>query len=340
MTIIQQPDEFCFSSALKDIIIQSEEDLDVSFSIQGQDSFLLETYTPDSDEKIYIRDLVKLFLPYISKTTLRETFVINITGKESETTETVTTTVLYGLAEINLDAEDFLNSNFLTLLPREKITYPEQKEFLSMIVLESTVVTIKAKRQSGATETKTLNVTTLNQVITIDVSAGVFNDPETIDFIVVLADERKFTYFIRRPSAPDAPQFLFLNAFGVKETFIPAGVVFRENKYENQFGQFSGRYKKYNIELVKEYTANTGVMSEKTADWIEDMFMSKDVFLLTSSGIESEIAISDATVKRSTARDALPAYDIKYRLSKFNQHQYIIGNLSRIFDDTFDYSFN
>jgi hypothetical protein len=30
------------------------------------------------------------------------------------------------------------------------------------------------------------------------------------------------------------------NAVGVKETFIPSGLLLRENKYENLFGTFSG----------------------------------------------------------------------------------------------------
>ncbi|MDR2087573.1 MAG: hypothetical protein LBP72_10460 [Dysgonamonadaceae bacterium] len=83
MVIIQQPDGFCFSSALKDVIIQSDGNINVSFSIQGQQPFLLETYSLDSEGRIYIRELGKLFIPYISKISLRKTFVTGITGSRT-----------------------------------------------------------------------------------------------------------------------------------------------------------------------------------------------------------------------------------------------------------------
>jgi hypothetical protein len=75
MDILQQPDSFGFSSALKDIILQSGENINVSFRIREQEPFLTETYTPDADNKIHIRELGRLFSPYISPVNLRETFV-------------------------------------------------------------------------------------------------------------------------------------------------------------------------------------------------------------------------------------------------------------------------
>ncbi|MDR2086832.1 MAG: hypothetical protein LBP72_06615 [Dysgonamonadaceae bacterium] len=335
MVILQQPESFCFSSALKDVIIQSDGNINVSFSIQGQQPFLLETYSPDSEGRIYIRELGKLFIPYISKISLRETFVIGITGSG---TGSITTTVLYGLTAISETAANFLSGSFLTLLNGEKITFPQQKEYLSLVVSEATTATVRASRQSGETESKTITINDLNQTVTIDVSPAVFDNPETIAYYTVSAGVRAFTYYLRRPSAP-APHFLFLNSFGVKETFIPYGLSLRENKYENQFGFFNGLYRKYAVDLVKEYKVNTGILREETADWIEELFATRDVFLLTSAEEKQEITIMEATVKRSSARDALPAYEFKYRLSDSNQMEYnTIEN--RIFDDTYDYTFN
>ena len=125
----------------------------------------------------------------------------------------------------------------------------------------------------------------------------------------------------------------------MKETFVPAAVTLRENKYENKFGTFNGKYRKYNVEAVKKYTAGTGVMTGAGADWLEELFMSKDVFTLSEAGTEKEIVIEEAAVKRSTAPDELPAFEFKYRLSKFNQHEYILSE-NRIFDDTYNYMFN
>jgi hypothetical protein len=333
MEILQQPDSLCFSSALKDIIVQVDENIDVSFCIQGQEPFLTETYSPDAEGKICIRELGRLFAPYISKVNLRETFIIQIASY------TITTTVLYGLCEINAGAADFLASSFLTLLPFEKITLPEQKEYLSLVVTEATEATIYARRRSGETESKTLNINMLNQAVTLDVSPSIFADPETIIYYTVTAGDRAFTYYLRRPSAQNPPQFLFLNSFGVKETFIPSGLLLRENKYENKTGIFNGRFLKYNIDLVKEYSADTGILNESTADWVEEIFSSRDVYILSPDGEKKEITITEATVKRSSARDALPAYEFKYRPSKAN-HQEYTADRNRIFDDTHNFTFN
>jgi hypothetical protein len=336
MDIVQQPDSFCFSSALQDIIVRTNENIDVSFRIQGQEPFLEETYSPDAGNTIRIRELGKLFLPYISKVSLCETFIIRLTGNTDACF--ITTTVLYGLTEINADASGFLSTSFLTLLPGEKITFPEQKEYLSLVTTTTETVTLLARRESGVTESKTLTVPALKQAITLDVSPSVFNSPETIVYYTAIVGDRAFTYYIRRPSVPEPVQFLFLNSFGVQETFIPSGLLLRENNYENQFGVLGGLYIKYNVELVKEYTANTGILNESMADWIEELFASRDVFLLSPDGGKKEITITEATVKRSSARDALPACEFKYRLSKFNHMEYTPPN--RIFDDTHNYSFN
>jgi hypothetical protein len=336
MEILQQPDSFCFSSALKDIILQTNKNIDVSFRIQGQEPFLTESYSPDRENKIHVRELSKLFTPYISKLTLRETFVIGFTGDGSAT---VTTVVLYALTEINVAAADFLNTSFLTLLPCKKITRPEQKEYLSLSVTEATPVEISARRQSGAWESRTLNVNDLNKVITLDVSPALFDSPETLIYYSVSAGKRLFTYYLRHPFPPEAVQFLFLNSFGVKETFIPSGLLLRENKYENSFGTFSGMYRKYDIDLIKEYTVNSGILNEETADWIEEMFTSRDVYLLSPGGEKKEITVTEAKVKRSSARDALPAYEFKYRLSRSNHQEADVRN-SRIFNDPHNLSFN
>jgi hypothetical protein len=338
MNIILKPDAFCFSSALKDIVIESDTDVAVTFAAAGE-IFLSEAYTPDNENRIYIRDLAKLFLTYIPRTTLRADFIITLTP-DGAAAQTIHTTVLYGLAEIDVPATDFLTGRFLTLLPGEKITFAGQKEFLSLYPAEQTNVAACAYYPSGVWTTKNMVINTVNQIVTIDVSpAALFENPEQINYYTIAAGNRYFTFYIKPVLPPEFTQYVFLNAFGVKETFIPGAITTRENKYDNKFGRFSGRYRKYSDEVVKNYTANTGILTDAMAGWMEDLFLSKDVFLLTGSGIEEEIVIEESTVKRMTAPDELPAFEFKYRLSKFNQHEYSLSKATRIFDDSFDYTF-
>jgi hypothetical protein len=117
------------------------------------------------------------------------------------------------------------------------------------------------------------------------------------------------------------------------------GLLNRENKYEPLFGVFAGNYRRYNVDMVKEYTSNTGVLSESMASMVEDLFMSRDVRLL-SFGEEKEATILEATLKRSSAREELPSFEFKFRLAGQNQHDFKAPSRDRIFDDTFDYTFN
>jgi len=339
MTVLQQPDAFSFSAGMKDIIISSQDTVIFILNIPSG-IVLQETYTADAEGKIYIRDLGKLCQSYISPVTLREQFTMKLLNVETNAVfSTINITVQYSNVVLDISAEEFLEDRFLSLLDREKIIYREQKEFLSLVVPAQTDVKAVIRRKSGVFENIHLTtISQINTVITIDVSPSIFTNPETITYYTILAGDRPMTYYIRPEPTPGV-QFIFLNSFGVKETFIPSGLINHENKYENSFGTFAGKYRKYFIDFKKLFTANTGVIDDNHATWLEELFMSKDVFLLSPSGIENEITIEEATVKRTSAREELPAYEFKYRDTKINHYEFVTKR-SRIFDETFNYTFN
>jgi hypothetical protein len=337
ITVIQQPPAYYFTSGIGDVILQSPAPVTFTLKIAGV-TVLQEIYAPDASNRIYIRSLDKVINRYL-KTALIAAVQFIMT--ESAQTITIDTTAQYCTANVDVSADQFRPNYYLTMLQDRKITSPKQKEYLSLVVTEATTVTAKAKYLNGTVSEKTLaNLTQVNIALTVDVSPSKFSNPQNIAYYVVLAGGRYMEYFLRPELPADATQFIFLNAFGVKETFIPLGLVNRENKYENLFGFFTGKHRKYSVDLIKEYTANTGIMDENMAAWIEDMFVSRDVFLLTSAGIEKEVSITEATVKRSSAMEELPAFEFKYRLSQVNQHDFRALSRVRIFDDTFDYTYN
>ncbi len=339
MTILQKPDEFSLASGMKDIIISSQGSVTFTFAISSGTAFT-EKYYPDADKKIYIRELGKLCQSYIPMDTLRYRFLMSLFADDGTGGGgIVDATVQYCNVELDVAATEFLEKHFLSLLVNEKIIYREQKEYLSLVVSSQTTVKAIIRRKSGVFESlDLLTVSDLEKVLTIDVSPSKFSNPETISYYTIIAGERVMTYYVRPEPMPGV-QFIFLNSFGVKETYIPSGIINRENKYENSFGVFSGKYRKHFVDLEKQYTARTGILDDNHATWLEDLFLSKDVFLLTSSGVEKEVTIEEATVKRSSAREELPAYEFKYRLAKVNQNEFETKR-SRIFDNTFDYTFN
>ena len=339
MVVLQYPDVISFTSNIKDIIIQSNENITAKYrQVLSGIEFLTETFSPDSEGKIYIRGLGALFLSYLSPSLLVDRFLVECTSTSGETIS-FPVLVQYGLAEIDIPAAQFLDCHYLTFLQNEKIIYPFQHEYLSLFLSAATEVSIKARYASGEIASKSLNFQPSLKVLTLDVSPSLFDHPETIHHLVVVAGKRTFTYYIRHPAPIDPVQFVFLNSFGVKETFIPFGIISSENKYENQFGVFNGMYRRYQAELVKEYTAHTGVLTDNMAEWIEDLIISKHIFILNKKEIEKEVTVIDATIQRSFLRDELPAHSFKYRLSKINENGHYIQDCSRIFDSSFDCTF-
>lgn len=338
ITIVTQPAAYCLASGFGDVQIRSPRQVVLSLRVDSA-LILQETYTPASGDNIYIRDLGRLLLGYINKTTLVSTVELTLTATDD--TKVITSRVQYATAAVNVPAETFSEASFLTLLQREKVTAVGQTEYLSLICTEETVVQARAKYANGNVTTLTLGtITVLNRVHTINASPSRFSNPQNIVHYVVNAGPRTMVYYVTPAPWEKPPQFVFLNAFGVKETFTPLGLITRENKYTNLFGSFAGYYRKHNVDLVREFTANTGVLYRTMADWIEDMFFSKDVFLLTPAGVQEEITILEATVKRTSAWTELPAFEFKYRLSSVYQHTFNVEIRQRIFDKSFDYTFN
>jgi len=340
MNILQQPDSFSFSSGVKDIIIQTTQNVTAIYKYD-EFTFLEEIYTPDVDGYIILRDLGDLVFPYLQEDSLERNFTITLSESESGETSLVGFKVLYCMTEIMGDISEFLSGNFLTLLDGEKYIYASGTEFLSIYATEASECTVLANYMDGSSSTKTIAFPSALGISTIEISPSkLFDNPELILTLIVSSGTRMMTYYVLPTLPEEYAQLLFVNSFGINETFIPSGLRSRENKYETEFGTFSGIYRKFKNKLTKEYTANTGILPESMARWIEDIFLSKDVSILELDGTKKGLVITEVKAVRTNAFDELPAFEFKYRLSKTNHSEFEPERDERIFDYTFDSTFN
>jgi hypothetical protein len=336
--VIQQPQPVCFATEIRDIIIASPSAVNFRMKIDDQ-TVLLENYQPDSENRITIRDIEKVINSYFGATLILPVqFIFTTTASDSLT---ITTSVHYCTAHISIPASAFLHSYFLTMLRGKKITTATANEYLSLAPTEETSVIARIKYNDGTIiQTDIAQTLPQDTVTTLDVSPSVFPQMEKILHYVILAGGRQMTYLLRPTLPADRLTFTFSNAFGVKETFTPTGLLTRENKYDQVTGIFDGSFRRSDPGMVREYTANTGFLDESTTSLVEDFFMSRNTHIQLPNRPAEEITILSATLQRSSNPAEMPAFEFKFRYAGNAQHRFNPTAPSDIFDQTFDYSFN
>lgn len=352
ISIVQQPVSYSFSSTLADTVLTTTADVSVTLTDKTTGTIILaETYVPDLDNYVYIRDLGKVIEGVIDMTALVGTYNLAITDNAGSSFN-FDFTVQYGTIEVNVGANIFIAHCFLTSLQGAKTTSLDRKEYLSLKVNTATDITTTATySQNGVITTTTIIGKTINisdGIVTVDVSPSCFaNSYQTLEQYTVTAGARSQTFIVDNISCAGTPSFVFINCFGVKETLTCMGLLDQENKYDgSQFCTNEGQYIKYYTLLVKTFTSNIGIQSQAEAAWVEDIFMSKSVYLYDSSGVGKQITVIDPTVKRSSIATELPSISFTWRYAQENNNilkyksaaSSTLGN--RIFDDTFDSTFN
>lgn len=340
---------FAFSSNFQEIVL-SDVKSDVTFILRNKNNFgeyveiIAETYTPDIDKKVYILGLSEIIASNISGASYTE---FSFYFRNAEDTLIYDSKIILSRAEINISAKQFVESYFLSLMQGDKTIQVDSLQFLSLYVTDPISMKYVAQyRDSEGNYTSStdelVNITVVDRIVGLSVSPS-FLEREGYQLVkfAIIAGKRSVTFLIDRYSRPSELELIFVNNFGVSETFAVMGSIDRENKYTNELGYMRGKFKKYHIEAVKEYTANTGILDQYTADWLEDLYNSKKVNIAEAGQVYGkEITIIEATVKRSSSHSELPSHEFKYRLSQQNQVVVDFKKSSRVFDDSFDYTFN
>ena len=342
VVLIKDVANYMFSSAL-DRIIFSTDQASASFRLfLGDKEIINETYVPDSGGKITIMDLQDLVEPYLASN-LIEQFSYQIVDAASASVNK-TFIVQFCAAEASMDAKPFMESYFLSTLMGEKVTSSGRKEFLHLVVFEATSVSVSCMYLTASghqVKTKSLDdVTNLNQVVTIDISPDNFTDAIGELFTYTVRAGKRSQVFLLDLSCPDAaPCLLFTNSFGCQETVYCTGTHALEPEYDRSSTMVDGKLRNYRIEEKRMFKANTGILNVAMSLWADDLFRSKEIYLLEGIQPGKEVTITDSESKRTNDLDALPAYTFEYRYAQRNQNILQLPRAGRVFDNTFDNTF-
>jgi hypothetical protein len=336
--------DYMFSSSLSTFEFTTNQE-SASVTIQcGEDTVLEESYVPDSDGKIILYDMQRLLEPYLTAN-LVESFTIVMDDGSANSIER-TFKVQYCAAETWLNAEEFMQHNFLTTMQGTKMTAIGFREFVHIYLTESAEMDVIALYYDPngvdtferVAATKTL--TAVGKVLTEEVSSAQYqiDGYELVQYRVVVGD--RCQVFAVRETTPDvAPALLFTNSFGCQETFYCTGTHSLEPEHTRSTGYLSGMFRSYDIEENKVFKANTGTLSHEMANWADDLLRSGEIYLLDGDNVGKEITITESENKRSNEDDDRPVYTFSYRYAQRNHNILSEAKAGRIFDNTFDYTF-
>lgn len=292
MTVIQKPDAYSLTSNVKDLIIASETS--IIFEVKkGGVSILRETYDPDADDRIYIRDLGKLFECYLSGS--MSTGPQAVYGEFTlyvDSTSIGSFTALLCKAFALLPATSFFPGGWpLHLQYGSKVSTPTTKEYLTFYLENGSTVKVKVKYISGnqLLETSTVNIYTSPTIafqtieITLQAVSALFPavDPHNIVSYMVGVTDIYSQFLVDWTSYPDSKTFRYLNVFNCPATLITRGQVTRKRSLNFETTKIAGIEKRYDIkrndsfiiEFGRKYSrVDEALIAEMTASNLVEVF--------------------------------------------------------------------
>lgn len=336
-----------FSSMIPDIKFTTSADA-LLVTVTGDDSeIILETTLYPVSGSVTITDMPGLVSSY-AKAALVMPLTITaeelVNGEGNDVTASLSTSVVYAAADIDTPAATFCSQHFLTLMQGTKLTAVGRLEYLNYIGTETASCT--AYYSDGTTATYTPVVTQgSNNYKQIDVSANRFTTSgKTLTHYVITAGSRsqRFNIDFRQPDA--APILLFVNSFGVQELLYCTGKHMVSPEYTRSAAVIGGKYSNYSIVENRVFKADTGVLNTPMADWCDELFRSDEIYVCNIySGnftVGKEIVITDSKSENDNLDNTMPRYTFAYRYAQRNHNVLQTQRLGRIFDNTFDNTFN
>lgn len=344
-SLVTEIESRSFITKLQKLVFSSSDDYsDIEISCDGI-TVLSERYVPDADGNITLYDIAALLTPYLIAS-LVSNVSISWTTAGSPVASPTTFKAIYTSAVIQETSYDFYTTHFLTHCA-EKVTALGRKEVLYFYVDMPTTPRCTAYYTDGTSTTQDYPqpFSDVDTIAMLEVSANNFvAQGKTLTGYRIGAGSRVMDFTVT-PAVPTAPALLFRNSFGCEETIYCVGTQQLDPKYTYTAAAVEDKYRNVGVEEVKNFAAYTGVLTVAMSNWADDLFRSTSIYLFTvnqQTGVLTrgrEVTITEAKSLRSNDADFLPNFYFEYRYSQNNHNIFDKTVAGRIFDDTFDYTF-
>lgn len=348
--MITSPSGYYFSSDVPDVkwSMAGNHAYVAIFIDDDAASMFGETLFPGKDGTITMTDMSGLLAPYAKS---RMTIAVRVKIREEDAEfETVSEkelsfNVVYCAADVGTTAADFWGRHFLTLLDGAKITAEGRLEYVHYIDPDGEdTPQVTATYGDGTTETFTPETVGDNACKTLDVSPGLFKrEGKLLVGYTVTVGERRQEFEMDLMMPDCAPVLIFVNSFGCDELVYCTGTHKVAPKYERSSAYVEGLKRNYQIEETREFTADTGVLNFPMANWLDDLFRSECVRVVNfydgEATVGKEVTVTDSKSEYTNDEDELPRFSITYQYAQKNHNVMDLRRGGRIFDNTFDYTF-
>lgn len=329
-----------FVSELDELVVTTSGD-SLSVSIYSSDNTLLlaTTYVPvDGEVRIY--HLHRLLSPLISGVVSK--FNITVGGMQSKWVNVVQSRVAVGEP-----ASLFLQEFFLSAVMSERDTAVGRKELLTVLPIEATVPDVVAEASYWDGTKVVTSSRTLAQGLSsgdaaeIDVSASRLVD-DTLGRLVaytIVCGKRVMRY--RVTSLPTAHYALLMrNNFGAWEPLYFQGMTESAPEYSRETAMVNGRLMLYNLEETDTLKCWTGPMRPAGVSLARDLARSREVVMLEDGEGTEAVVITAVEVKHSDEDNAIADMTFTWRRASMLSSRLMPIHIPKLFDKTFDETFN
>lgn len=346
------PGELCFSSSLTDIVFGTDAGsgrVVLDFICNGQRRNALdETMFADAEGMVTIGDLPAIAWIY-ARQYLQVMMECSFTDSQG-TASIAPVTILYANADVDVSAAAFTETHFLTTLNGTKLTAYGREERIYAYGAAQVSVTAQLMDDNGNLSEQSVVLTPFEALSTLN-RYGFSVGPDNVSEALALTGQKIFSYSVvageRRQDfqvmddiVPPAPSLMFVNSFGCFEFLHCVGTHRKASKYERLSVRMKGKLRNCRIIEDRQFTANTGWLNQFMADWADELFRSEEVYLWTESGTGKEVVVSDSKSELTNEVDDMPAFEFTYGYAQRLHNVMQTVRAGRIFDNTFDHTFN
>ena len=328
---------YLFASELDVVVFAANSTLSLSITDAGSSMVLSCSYTPVGGVvKVY--DLDRLLSPLIAGVMADFTFTVGGTSR--------TLHIIQSHARVSESAADFLAGHFLSSVTSQRDTAVGRKELVTLLSPSGSVNVVAsciyADGETCVPQDVTLASSLASGVVhEVDCSPSLLVNAQlgVLVAYTVKAGARTMSYRVS-PTQTHRVAMLMRNSFGAWEPCYFRGMTEHDPKITREMVLVGGRMRPLTIDEEDTRKSYTGPLRPGGVQLHRDLARSREVMLLEDGVTTDGVVITDAELKHTDEDSHLPAFTCTWRRASRMSAMLDIPVVPRLFDDTFDDTFN